>query len=102
MNSYKVSKFAFLLLEKIYKEPLFDVPLINENLFEQAPDLKKIKVLRQQIFYMKDFLLTCNKQPVSLINSVDSRRHLLFDKQVCLPFICSFLPNFLIHWSNGT
>ena len=84
LSQYCVSKFCRRFLEEIYQEPLFDVSTINPQLYQQSSELKKIKALRQQIFYMKDFLLTCNKHSIHFMDLAGNRKHLLLDKHVSI------------------
>lgn len=82
LSRFAVSKFSYRLLEEIYSEPLFNIMTINPQLYQQAIELKKIKALRQQIFYMKDFVLTCNKHSIHFMDLAGDKPHLLLDRHV--------------------
>jgi len=82
LSHYSVSKFSYRFIEDIFEEPLFDVSTINPQLYRQSNALKKIKALRQQIFYMKDFLLTCNKHSINFMDLAGARKYLLAEKHV--------------------
>ncbi|XP_075214708.1 run domain Beclin-1-interacting and cysteine-rich domain-containing protein rubicon [Lycorma delicatula] len=58
-NQYPVSNFSFRLLDQMFSDPLFNVNDLNPRLYRRAHCLEKIRFLRLQLFYLKDFLLTC-------------------------------------------
>lgn len=56
---YSVSSFSYRLLEQMYIDPLFRVIELNPILLRKSRNLEKCKKLRLQLFYLKDFILTC-------------------------------------------
>ncbi|XP_071165105.1 run domain Beclin-1-interacting and cysteine-rich domain-containing protein-like isoform X1 [Mytilus edulis] len=58
-QKYQVSNFAHDLLTKIYTEPLFNICDINPSLYKKVKSLDSILELRQQLQYVKKFLLIC-------------------------------------------
>jgi len=65
-------------------EPIFDVKVINPELYDRVPSLKSVKIYRHQLVcMMKEFLLKCpNKEArKDLLDNaaVTGRKHILMD-----------------------
>ena len=73
---YPVSQYYKEFLDMIYNEPLFEIEAINPALFTKKTDLKQIKALRQMLFYMKDFVMSCRHRDTLM----DKAKHLLPDR----------------------
>ncbi|XP_062869219.1 run domain Beclin-1-interacting and cysteine-rich domain-containing protein [Trichomycterus rosablanca] len=58
-TKYYVSNFARDLLNKITQDPLFNLNDINSNLYKKVKNLEAVRVLRMQLFHMKNLLRTC-------------------------------------------
>ncbi|XP_012286389.1 run domain Beclin-1-interacting and cysteine-rich domain-containing protein isoform X2 [Orussus abietinus] len=58
-NRYPVSNFAYRLLDQMAGDPLFQVQDLNPLLYRRVKQLERTRVLRTQLFFLKDFLLTC-------------------------------------------
>ncbi|XP_039279573.1 run domain Beclin-1-interacting and cysteine-rich domain-containing protein isoform X2 [Nilaparvata lugens] len=56
---YPVSSFSYRLLDQMFSDPLFNIEDHSPNLYRRVRCLEKIRTLRLQLFYLKDFLLTC-------------------------------------------
>lgn len=56
---YRVSNFALSFLNGIYEDPLFDLGVINEKLYDKIKPLIEARVLRWQLFFLQPFLSTC-------------------------------------------
>uniref|UniRef100_A0A146LY27 Run domain Beclin-1 interacting and cystein-rich containing protein n=1 Tax=Lygus hesperus TaxID=30085 RepID=A0A146LY27_LYGHE len=58
-RSYPVSNFSFNLLEQMASDPLFNIGDINANIYNRVKVMERIRTLRLQLHFLKDFLLTC-------------------------------------------
>ncbi|XP_068599332.1 run domain Beclin-1-interacting and cysteine-rich domain-containing protein [Brachionichthys hirsutus] len=58
-SKYYISNFARDLLSKISGDPLFNVIDINSGLYKKVKALETIRVLRMQLFHMKNLFKTC-------------------------------------------
>ncbi|XP_058795536.1 run domain Beclin-1-interacting and cysteine-rich domain-containing protein isoform X2 [Phymastichus coffea] len=58
-NRYPVSNFSYRLLDQMTVDPLFQVSDLNPTLYRRIKQLDRTRLLRTQLFYLKDFLLTC-------------------------------------------
>ncbi|XP_034035868.1 run domain Beclin-1-interacting and cysteine-rich domain-containing protein isoform X2 [Thalassophryne amazonica] len=58
-SKYYVSNFARDLLSKIAGDPLFNPMDINSGLYKKIKALETVRVLRVQLFHMKNLLKTC-------------------------------------------
>ncbi|KAM8888702.1 run domain Beclin-1-interacting and cysteine-rich domain-containing protein isoform 2-T2 [Synchiropus picturatus] len=58
-SKYYVSNFARDLLSKIAGDPLFNPNDINSGLYKKIKSLESIRVLRRQLFHMKNLFRTC-------------------------------------------
>ncbi|KAM9761996.1 run domain Beclin-1-interacting and cysteine-rich domain-containing protein isoform 2-T2 [Menidia menidia] len=58
-SKYYVSNFARDLLSKIAGDPLFNPSDINSGLFKKIKALESVRVLRVQLFHMKNLFKTC-------------------------------------------
>lgn len=58
-GKYYVSNFARDLLGKIAQDPLFNLDDINRGLYKKVKNLEAIRVLRLQLFHMKNLFKTC-------------------------------------------
>jgi len=56
---YPICNYYREFLKDMYAEPLYDITVINPAIYKQIPALGKIRIVRQQLRYMKDFILTC-------------------------------------------
>jgi len=76
---YEISNFYKAFLKEIFHEPLFDVRVLNPQLFVTVPQLKRVRVLRRQLFYMKDYILTCKKKDSERLipHELQTRWHLV-------------------------
>jgi hypothetical protein len=76
---YPVSVFYKTFLKEIFKEPLFDVKVLNPQLFTAVPQFKSIRGMRKQLFYMKDYITSCKmKEKAQLIpEDLQNRWHLV-------------------------
>lgn len=46
----------------MFMEPLYDVDAISPSLYQIAPKLKQVKVVRIMLAYMRDFTASCRKR----------------------------------------
>ncbi|KAM9849010.1 run domain Beclin-1-interacting and cysteine-rich domain-containing protein [Aulostomus maculatus] len=58
-SKYYVSNFARDLLSKIAGDPLFNPNDINSGLYKKIKSLEAVRVLRMQLFHMKNLFKTC-------------------------------------------
>ncbi|KAM6920981.1 run domain Beclin-1-interacting and cysteine-rich domain-containing protein isoform 2-T2 [Xenentodon cancila] len=58
-SKYYVSNFARDLLSKIAGDPLFNPSDINSGLYKKFKALESVRVLRMQLFHMKNLFKTC-------------------------------------------
>ncbi|XP_061634952.1 run domain Beclin-1-interacting and cysteine-rich domain-containing protein isoform X3 [Phyllopteryx taeniolatus] len=58
-SKYYVSNFARDLLSKIAGDPLFNPNDINSSLYKKVKALEAVRVLRMQLFHMKNLFKTC-------------------------------------------
>ncbi|XP_077390065.1 run domain Beclin-1-interacting and cysteine-rich domain-containing protein isoform X2 [Festucalex cinctus] len=58
-GKYYVSNFARDLLSKIAGDPLFNPNDINSGLYKKVKALESVRVLRMQLFHMKNLFRTC-------------------------------------------
>lgn len=58
-SKYYVSNFARDLLSKIAGDPLFNPSDINSGLYKKIKALEAVRVLRVQLFHMKNLFKTC-------------------------------------------
>ncbi|XP_011505731.1 PREDICTED: run domain Beclin-1 interacting and cysteine-rich containing protein [Ceratosolen solmsi marchali] len=58
-NRYPVSNFSYRLLDQMTVDPLFQVSDLNPTLYRRIKQLDRTKLLRTQLFYLKDFLFAC-------------------------------------------
>ncbi|KAM4575359.1 run domain Beclin-1-interacting and cysteine-rich domain-containing protein isoform 1-T1 [Fundulus diaphanus] len=58
-SKYYVSNFARDLLSKIAGDPLFNPSDINSSLYKKIKSLESVRVLRVQLFHMKNLFKTC-------------------------------------------
>uniref|UniRef100_A0AAY4DU05 RUN domain-containing protein n=1 Tax=Denticeps clupeoides TaxID=299321 RepID=A0AAY4DU05_9TELE len=58
-SKYYVSNFARDLLSKIAGDPLFNPNDINNGLYKKVKSLEAVRVLRVQLFHMKNLFKTC-------------------------------------------
>ncbi|XP_037553974.1 run domain Beclin-1-interacting and cysteine-rich domain-containing protein [Nematolebias whitei] len=58
-SKYYVSNFARDLLSKIAGDPLFNPSDINNCLYKKIKALESVRVLREQLFHMKNLFKTC-------------------------------------------
>ncbi|XP_043284553.1 run domain Beclin-1-interacting and cysteine-rich domain-containing protein [Venturia canescens] len=58
-NRYPVSNFSYRLLDQMAVDPLFQVNDLNPLLYRRVKQLERTRLLRTQLFYLKDFMLTC-------------------------------------------
>ncbi|XP_012262879.2 run domain Beclin-1-interacting and cysteine-rich domain-containing protein isoform X1 [Athalia rosae] len=77
-NRYPVSNFSYRLLDQMMADPLFQVDDLNSTLYRRIKLLEKTRILRTQLFYLKDLLFTCRfaeelqetlqKEPIYMLN----------------------------------
>ncbi|XP_066589438.1 run domain Beclin-1-interacting and cysteine-rich domain-containing protein isoform X2 [Prorops nasuta] len=75
---YPVSNFSYRLLDQMMMDPLLPVNYVNPLLYRRIKQLERTRVLRTQLFYLKDFIVTCRfavsyqnllkKQPDYIVN----------------------------------
>jgi len=56
---YRVSDFAFIVLERLSGDPLFSVEKLNPKLVKRIAKLKSAISLREQAFGAAKYLMTC-------------------------------------------
>ncbi|NXT67205.1 RUBIC protein, partial [Chaetops frenatus] len=70
-SKYCVSNFSKDLLSKIWSDPLFNVQAINPALYQKAKALNQVRLLRIQLFHMKNMFKTC-RLAKELLDSFDT------------------------------
>ncbi|KAL3979006.1 run domain Beclin-1-interacting and cysteine-rich domain-containing protein isoform X1 [Oreochromis aureus] len=70
-SKYYVSNFARDLLNKISGDPLFNLNDINSGLYKKNKSLETVRVLRMQLFHMKNLFKTC-RLAKDLLDQFDS------------------------------
>ncbi|XP_015607348.1 run domain Beclin-1-interacting and cysteine-rich domain-containing protein isoform X2 [Cephus cinctus] len=58
-NRYPVSNFSYRLLDQMTVDPLFQVNDLNPSLYRRVKQLERTRILRTQLYFLKDFMLTC-------------------------------------------
>lgn len=56
---YPVSSFSYALLEQMRFDPLFDIADLNATLYKRARGLDRARSSRLQLYYIKDFIVSC-------------------------------------------
>ncbi|NWW76762.1 RUBIC protein, partial [Climacteris rufus] len=70
-SKYCVSNFSKDLLSKIWSDPLFNVQDINSALYRKVKALNQVRLLRIQLFHMKNMFKTC-RLAKDLLDSFDT------------------------------
>ncbi|NXT14357.1 RUBIC protein, partial [Prunella fulvescens] len=70
-SKYYVSNFSKDLLSKIWSDPLFNVQAINPALYQKVKALNQVRLLRIQLFHMKNMFKTC-RLAKDLLDSFDT------------------------------
>ncbi|NXS34810.1 RUBIC protein, partial [Pomatostomus ruficeps] len=70
-SKYYVSNFSKDLLSKICSDPLFNVQAINPALYQKVKALNQVRLLRIQLFHMKNMFKTC-RLAKDLLDSFDT------------------------------
>uniref|UniRef100_A0A8C0TYR5 Rubicon autophagy regulator n=1 Tax=Cyanistes caeruleus TaxID=156563 RepID=A0A8C0TYR5_CYACU len=70
-SRYYVSNFSKDLLSKIWSDPLFNVQAINPALYQKVKALNQVRLLRIQLFHMKNMFKTC-RLAKDLLDSFDT------------------------------
>ncbi|XP_030136450.4 run domain Beclin-1-interacting and cysteine-rich domain-containing protein isoform X9 [Taeniopygia guttata] len=70
-SKYYVSNFSKDLLSKIWSDPLFNVQDINPALYQKVKALNQVRLLRVQLFHMKNMFKTC-RLAKDLLDSFDT------------------------------
>ncbi|NWH35359.1 RUBIC protein, partial [Chloropsis hardwickii] len=70
-SKYCVSNFSKDLLSKIWSDPLFNVQAINPALYQKVKALNQVRLLRIQLFHMKNMFKTC-RLAKDLLDSFDT------------------------------
>ncbi|XP_019388425.1 PREDICTED: run domain Beclin-1-interacting and cysteine-rich domain-containing protein isoform X4 [Crocodylus porosus] len=70
-SKYYVSNFSKDLLGKIWSDPLFNVQDINAALYRKVKPLNQVRLLRVQLFHMKNMFKTC-RLAKELLDSFDT------------------------------
>ncbi|NXR71313.1 RUBIC protein, partial [Pycnonotus jocosus] len=70
-SKYYVSNFSKDLLGKIWSDPLFNVQAINPALYQKVKALNQVRLLRIQLFHMKNMFKTC-RLAKDLLDSFDT------------------------------
>ncbi|XP_066992565.2 run domain Beclin-1-interacting and cysteine-rich domain-containing protein [Anabrus simplex] len=58
-NRYPVSNFSYRLLDQMMGDALFRIADLNPCLYRKTRQLERTRQLRLQLFYLKDFILSC-------------------------------------------
>eukprot|EP01112_Ceratiomyxa_fruticulosa_P022857 TRINITY_DN850_c0_g1_i2.p1 TRINITY_DN850_c0_g1~~TRINITY_DN850_c0_g1_i2.p1 ORF type:complete len:1344 (-),score=342.53 TRINITY_DN850_c0_g1_i2:41-4072(-) len=78
-RAFPVSKHAKAFLEKSYREPLFDVLAINPALYKKSQSIASIRILRKQLFFLRDFIMTCSRSTLWKDLGLDAHPYLATD-----------------------
>ncbi|NXA67019.1 RUBIC protein, partial [Mohoua ochrocephala] len=70
-SKYYVSNFSKDLLSKIWSDPLFNMQAINPALYQKVKALNQVRLLRIQLFHMKNMFKTC-RLAKDLLDSFDT------------------------------
>ncbi|NXO64954.1 RUBIC protein, partial [Phainopepla nitens] len=70
-SKYYVSNFSKDLLSKIWSDPLFNVQAVNPALYQKVKALNQVRLLRIQLFHMKNMFKTC-RLAKDLLDSFDT------------------------------
>ncbi|XP_021571005.1 run domain Beclin-1-interacting and cysteine-rich domain-containing protein isoform X2 [Carlito syrichta] len=70
-SKYYVSNFSKDLLMKIWNDPLFNVQDINSTLYRKVKPLNQVRLLRVQLYHMKNMFKTC-RLAKELLDSFDT------------------------------
>ncbi|NXB25762.1 RUBIC protein, partial [Rhagologus leucostigma] len=70
-SKYYVSNFSKDLLSKIWSDPLFNVQAINPALYQKVKALNQVRLLRIQLFHIKNMFKTC-RLAKDLLDSFDT------------------------------
>ncbi|CAG5121430.1 unnamed protein product, partial [Candidula unifasciata] len=77
----KVCEDNYKFLQELEDQALYDVEELNPKLYAHVPELQELKLLRQQLCYLKSYLFTCSQKVAeSLRQKVWPREH-LYDRR---------------------
>lgn len=60
-RQYSVCDIAYNFLDKNKNQPVFDLLIINPNLYEKVINLRKIREIRIKISHMWQYIQLCTK-----------------------------------------
>lgn len=61
----------------MWKEPVFDVSVINVALFDKVRSMLEMRLLRTQLSYVRDFLYTCRLSGSLVQQTFDKNSHIV-------------------------
>ena len=71
-EQYAVNPRSYDYLTAIMANPTIDIALAHEALYARVPVMKDLRMVRQKLCHMKDFILTCTK-----LRDNDPAKHML-------------------------
>jgi len=74
---YRVSDRAKEFIDMMWKEPVFDVSVINVALFDKVRSMLEMRLLRTQLSYVRDFLYTCRLSGSLVQQTFDKNSHIV-------------------------
>ncbi|GAM21287.1 hypothetical protein SAMD00019534_044620 [Acytostelium subglobosum LB1] len=77
-KQYPVANFSYAFLMDIARVPLFDIATINPRLYRNN-QLLRMRNLRRQMYFLKDFLKSCTADGPSLLGMLHSNDYLASD-----------------------
>lgn len=80
-TKFKVCKNAKIFLKAMFIEPIIDVKTFNATLFEFAPELDEVYILRKRLHYIHAYLATCREVKVKdkFVGMLSPRTYLFDD-----------------------
>eukprot|EP01117_Protostelium_nocturnum_P008534 TRINITY_DN3061_c0_g2_i2.p1 TRINITY_DN3061_c0_g2~~TRINITY_DN3061_c0_g2_i2.p1 ORF type:complete len:942 (-),score=264.78 TRINITY_DN3061_c0_g2_i2:55-2880(-) len=80
---YPVSDASLSHLETTLDEPIYDIASINSSLFYKVPNLRNVKILRRQLFYLKDYILNCDRvSQEKVMKELNGRLHVIHNTDI--------------------
>ncbi|PRP83937.1 hypothetical protein PROFUN_08874 [Planoprotostelium fungivorum] len=80
---YPICDASKAFLELTVDDPVYDISAISSGLFYKVPNLRNVKILRRQLYYLKDYIFNCDRvSQEKVVKEISDRLHIIHNTDI--------------------
>jgi len=80
---YPICDASKMFLESTVDDPVYDLSTMSQNLYHKVPNLRNVKILRRQLYYLKDYIFNCERvSQEKVVKEISNKLHIIHNTDI--------------------